>query len=130
MNYLFNRNKGIKVTALVRSFTHYAGLDFFKRQGFSKFRCVDEKRCSVGVDQTKMGFMPKWKLGIDEIIDQLILNKRLILKWFYFSMFAYILCSTNLTQYTELYRKSVQIIKSEVFMWPLFASVNACTISK
>ena len=40
-------------------------LTLFKRHAFSKFHCVDEKRSSGGWNQTKIGYMQKWKYGID-----------------------------------------------------------------
>ena len=58
----------------------------------------------VGTRQ-KMDLMQKWKhMVLINLIDQLILNKRLILQWFNFSMFAYFSqWSINLTQHMVLY---------------------------
>ena len=59
-----------------------------------------------------------------ELVDQLILDNRLILKGFYLSMLHNILCSTNLTQYiwssVDKITKPAEIItvlKSEKFYW-------------
>ena len=58
----------------------------------------------VGTRQ-KMDLMQKWKhMVLINLIDQLIFNKRLILQWFNFSMFAYFSqWSINLTQHMVLY---------------------------
>mgnify|MGYP003692038155 CR=1 FL=1 len=65
-------------------------LTLFKRHAFSKCRRVDEK-CS----KQKKNF----SMVLIKLIDQLIVNKRLSFKWFYFSIFAYILCNTNSIYY-------------------------------
>ena len=52
-----------------------------------------------------VGIRQKYRNGsmvLIKLIDQLIVNKRLSFKGFYVSMFAYILCNTNLTQYMVL----------------------------
>ena len=68
---------------------------------------LKEKRCSGRGNQTEIALVQKWKHGIN-LIDQLIVNKRLILKWFYFSIFTYtlycIVCSTiyfNICSYID-----------------------------
>ena len=68
---LFSRNKRIKVNALVGYFAHLCWA-LFKQHVFSKCQMV-----------------------LILLIYHLIVNKRLSFMWFYFSLFAYILCNTN-----------------------------------
>ena len=62
-------------------------LALFKRHVFSKVNVLMKNVVDKNRLDTEMGAWYK--------LNQLILNKRLSFKWFYFSMFAYILCNTN-----------------------------------
>ena len=122
---LFHRNKRIKVTALVSFFAQLClpcsndmHSIWLKSNLYLRYRIENgvnrglilvrlkvnvlmKKVLEGGGNQTKISLIQKWRHGID-LMDWSTVNKRRCFKWFYFSMFAYILCNTNLTQYMVL----------------------------